>query len=226
MIESHLETAQRGVLLACLAFTGIGGFGCQRPVRADDMSAVAHRSEAEKERAAADAHLRRYDPQAQVQVPRGVARDPEAVAAVDVVADYNPTLWNLDAAARHKAHAAEHERAAKELDRFEAEECKGFRPGVRAACPFLGPVRSTELIPDGVRVRLAEGVPVRTVAAHMRCHLAFARTRAFQVSECPLMLRGAEVNLTADGTGIDVTSHDRSTAQELRKRAAAMVASK
>jgi hypothetical protein len=197
--------------------------GCTRPVRTDDMSATAHRREAVKERSEADEHLRQYDPNARARVPGGLSHGRSDVSAADVIVDYNPTSWNLGAAERHKAHAAEHERAAQELDRFEAEECKAFQSGVRSACPFIGPVRVSEEIPNGVRIRLAAGAPVATVAAHMRCHLAFARSRAFAVSECPLTLRGTEVGVTADGAAIEIISRDHSTVRELRRRAAALV---
>ena len=95
---------------------------------------------------------------------------------------------------------------------------------MRAACPFIGAVRSIEEIDGGIRIRLASNAPVLTVAAHMRCHLAYARSRAFEVSECPLTLRGTEVEVPSEAEVIDITSKHRKTTQELRRRAAALVA--
>lgn len=194
---------------------------CTRPVRPDDMSMQAHRGEAIRERTAAAAHAREFDPAAQVARAGGPAA---SINANETFSDYNPTTWHLKEADRHTAHALEHERAAAELGSFEDQECRPFSPGVRAACPFMGPIRSVEEIEGGVRVHLTSGAPVAAVAAHMRCHFAFARGRAFAVSDCPLTLRGTDVRVSADGTGIDVTSRDRKTISELRRRAGALVA--
>jgi hypothetical protein len=197
---------------------------CERPVRPDDMSAQSHRREAAKETAAARAHIQDYDSNAVGLAPHSATREPDAMASTAVIDDYNPTTWNLQAASEHRAHAAEHERAAADLERFESSECAGLKPSVRSACPFLGPVRASEEIAGGVRVTLAPGAPIAAVAAHMRCHLAFARTRAFEVSECPLTLRGTEIKLSADGTAIEITARDRRVVRDLRTRAAALVA--
>jgi hypothetical protein len=70
---------------------------------------------------------------------------------------------------------------------------------------------------DGVRVRFADGAPVATIAAHMRCHLAFARARGFaDAGDCPLYMRGAEIALAADGRAVDVTSRDPAVAQAIQ----------
>jgi hypothetical protein len=194
---------------------------CSRQVRPDDMSANAHRSEASKERAVAREHEREFEPGAVARPIRGTGVAPPMAA--DVIPENNPTNWHLFAANKARAHAAAHEHAAAELDRFEAAECAPVDKAVRAACPFLGPVRAAEPIDKGVRLRLADGASAKSVVEHMRCHLAFARTRAFQVAECPLTVRGTEVNVTADGAGVDVTTADRGTVHELRRRAAALV---
>jgi hypothetical protein len=194
---------------------------CSRPVRTDDMSASAHRAEAGKERAVASAHEQEFEPGAVARPIRGTGVEPPGAA--EVIPDYNPTTWHLYKADAARMHAAEHEHAAAELDRFEAAECAPFGKGVRAACPFLGPVRSAEPIENGVRLRLADGASAKTVVEHMRCHLAFARTRGFQVAECPLTLKGTEVTLAPDGSGVDVTTADHGTVRELRRRATALV---
>ncbi len=194
---------------------------CTRPVRTDDMSMQAHRGEVSRERAAAAAHAHEFDPDAKAVRTGGPAA---SINTNDTFSDYNPTTWHLKAADRHTAHALEHERAAAELGASEDQECRRFSPAVRAACPFMGPIRSVEDIEGGVRVHLAAGAPIAAVAAHMRCHFAFARGRAFAVSDCPLTLRGTDVRISADGTGIDVTSRDRKTISELRRRAGALVA--
>lgn len=195
---------------------------CARPVRPDEMSAQAHRREAAVERAAADAQARKFDPNAQVSSVTVSCSPGGAVGVADAVfTDYNPTTWRLGEAERHHAHALEHEHAAAALDAFEDDACRPFASGVRAACPFMGPISSIDEIDGGVRLHFAGHAPI---AAHMRCHLAFARTRAFRVSECPLTLPRTEARVALDGTAIEVTTDDRKTTRELRKRAQALTA--
>lgn len=206
------------LLVGCAAMVGL--VACTREVRPDDMSAQAHRREAAHERASAEAHQKKFEPGAVARPPR----PPSAGAVADqLFTDYNPTTFHLMEAERHHAHALEHERAAAQLDSFEDAECRPFAPGIRAACPFMGPIRAVEEIDGGVRLHLAAGASVAAVAAHMRCHFAFARSRAFVVSECPLTLRGTNVTVSAQGTTIDVMSHDRKITAELRRRASALV---
>jgi outer membrane murein-binding lipoprotein Lpp len=196
---------------------------CARPVRIDDMSAQAHGLEAGRERAAADAELRKYDPDAHPRLKIDLGSGDGVRVSEQFFADYNPTTWHLFAAQRHSAHELEHERAAADLEAFEDEACRPLPRAARAACPFVGPIRSVESIDHGVRLRLAEGAPVAAVAAHIRCHIAFARAQGFKGSECPLTLRGTEVAVTTQGTAIELTSRDRKIAKELRRRASALV---
>ncbi len=166
---------------------------CARGVKPDDMSAHAHRAEADYEHA--------------------VARYP----------DYNPTEWRLTEAARRSAHAREHEHAAAALEAYEEAECQAFSPSRRASCPFFGPIVSVEEISGGVRVMLSDGAPVEALVAHMRCHLAHARTLGLFESECPLALRGVEAVATVDGRGILLTSRDGKIVTLLRRRATALM---
>jgi hypothetical protein len=187
-------------------------FSCARPVRPDDMSALAHRQVAARDYYAAAAERKQYDPDARATA--------HGAAPLDPIATYNPTQLHLRRAASLAAHAREHEAAAAELEAFEDAECGGFSIGVRAACPVLGPIASVEDLADGVRLHLAEGAPVLAVAAHMRCHFAYARARGFErVADCPLYVKGIEIRPTSDGRAIDLTSADDAAVRELRRRA-------
>jgi hypothetical protein len=130
---------------------------------------------------------------------------------------YNPTDRALADAERHLRHAREHEQAAVALEGFEEAECREFAPQMRAACPLLGPVLAIEDRSDGVHFSLPADAPLQAIVAHMRCHLAFARARAFaDVGDCPLYIRGVEIALSADGRGIDVTSGDRAVVNAIQ----------
>ena len=133
---------------------------------------------------------------------------------------YNPTeveLWRAD---DHRAHARQHEKAAQALERFEAAECIGFPPVARAACPLLRRVTRIDDIGGGVRVTFAPGAPVHAVFAHMRCHYAFARARAFEEAvSCPLYIRGVDIKRATDPLAIEITHADGRHVDELRVRA-------
>lgn len=120
----------------------------------------------------------------------------------------------------HRAHARQHEKAAQALERFEAAECIGFPPVARAACPLLRRVSRIDDIGGGVRVTFAPGAPVHAVFAHMRCHYAYARARAFEeVVACPLYIRGVDIRRAKDPLAIDITHADGRLVDELRVRA-------
>jgi hypothetical protein len=189
----------------------------QKPdVRADDMSAAQHREAAAREAAAADREANRYQPSATRPSPFGDPLGKDYLYAVTV---YNPTEGHLAEAEAHRAHARAHARAAEFLDRFEEAECADFPAATRAACPLLGPVVRIDDVDGGVRVRFKDGVRVDAVIAHMRCHYAFARARAFDASlSCPLYVRGIEVRRALDSTAVEIVSADPKVIREIRTR--------
>ena len=78
---------------------------------------------------------------------------------------------------------------------------------------------SIEDIPNGVRVRLVSGTQVEAVVAHMRCHYAFARARAFaENATCPLYVRGIEISPGREPGTVEIVSRDGSAVSEVRAR--------
>jgi hypothetical protein len=189
-------------------------------VKPDEMSAAAHRDEARRENRGAQAHADSYSPTAARSNP---FRDPITHSENDylyAVPVYNPTDVNLRAAEQHRAHARQHEEAARYLEHFEEAECSDFPPATRAACPLLGPVTTLEDIPGGVRAHLTPGTRVDAVVAHMRCHFAYARARAFpEALSCPLYMRGISIKQAPDPMAVDITVADPRQVTELRARA-------
>lgn len=196
------------VLLLLLAL------GCAAPspeAQPDAMSAEAHRREATEHEREAGAHERRYD--ARAKTPDARDRYPQEFEA------YNPTAVYLRLAREHRRHAREHLDAAHLLEQFEEAECGDFSPETRASCPLLGQVDRVEDIPGGVRVHLMEGVPRHAAAAHMRCHLAFARARGRTgMLECPLYLGGVRVELPPGAEAVDLLVADPLDLEALRLR--------
>ena len=192
------------------AAAAAGSCGTSREaVKPDDMGAAQHREEAARENEAARRHARDYDPKATVPSTFHQAGGPTSGDYAFPLSVYNPTDPQLRRADEHRAHARQHEKAAQQLERFEAAECVAFPPAARAACPLLRPVERVDDLGDGVRVTFTAGTPVDAVFAHMRCHYAYARTRAFDDAvSCPLYLRGIEIKRAKNPLAIDITTKD------------------
>lgn len=174
------------------------------------MSAAAHRAEAERERDAARAALAAVE----TRLPGEVQLVPGSLTQRGPWIDPHPEAEKregppvLEAAVEHSRHARAHERAAVELERVENAECRGLPAETRAACPLLHDVVTIDNVRGGVRVRFAKTVSVPDTVAHIRCHLAYARARAFaDADDCPLYVRGVEV--ASDGPhAVRLTSAD------------------
>jgi len=177
------------------------------------MSAGQHRQEAQQERQAA-AQLDEHAPKVDLEPPpEPRMHGPAPMYGAD------PADWHAQEAERLRAHARQHERAAQSLVRFESAECRDVPPSVRAACPLFGPLVKLEDLPDGVRATFAPGTRVDLVAAHMRCHFAYAQSRGFDEDiSCPLCLRGIEIKRASAPEAIDIVSADPKVAGAVRDR--------
>lgn len=212
---------QLGLILTTFLLATVGCGTSGQRVKPDDMSAVDHRAEADREHEEARIHATKYDPNATRPSPvppvSGTGTPSSDYAYSTSV--YNPTEVHLDHADRHRAHALQHEKAARALEHFEEAECRGFPPSSRAACPLLGPALRIDDIPGGVRVLLTPGTRVDAVVAHMRCHYAYARARAFDERvSCPLYMQGVEIKRASDPMAIDITTGSPAQVEELRNR--------
>jgi hypothetical protein len=191
--------------------------GSQPRVKPDDMSAADHREAARHERELAKQTAALYDP--------GAARV-SPVAPVGAVENgvvfplsiYNPTEGYLREADKHRAHARQHERAAGTLEHFEDGACGEFPERTRAACPLLGPVTQIDDVAKGVRVTFVARARVDAIVEHMRCHYAYARSRAFDARvTCPLYMPGITIQRSGD-RAVDLLASDQHHVEELRTR--------
>ena len=191
-------------LTAVLLFAGCAS---HELVRADDMSAVQHRVEAQREREAAAEAARRYE-------SSGAPSRPPPDPAV-----YDPNEEHRLEALSRREHARQHAAAAAFLEQFEDRECLGVEPASRAACPLLGPVTRLDDVPGGIRAWFADAKRVPAVIAGMRCHYAFARTRHFdEAIGCPLYMRAIEIRQALDPRAIEIVSRDEKTTRLIRER--------
>jgi hypothetical protein len=205
----------------------------------DAMSAEAHEHASSQHIEKALEHEQRYRPD--VEVPRSSDRsdDPEfsdyySASDTNYFNDYhwgadtyNSTERHLRHGERHRLHADAHEGAARELKTYEELQCGAFPVETRQLCPLLGQVESVEDVPGGVRIRFSEGVDVNAAVAHMRCHLAFARSKGRSgMDSCPLYLAGIEISRAAARPEVDLLADDASTLELLRQRVRAHVDSR
>jgi hypothetical protein len=192
------------------------------PVRPDDMSASEHRTAAAKEREKARDAMENYNPQAPdaaYWLPSDMARsdDPGVLFVAPI---FNPTIGAVYDADRHLEHAYQHERAAATLEHFEDVACADYPPPERAACPLLSGVDQMVDVPGGVRIRFDHSVDVASIVSHMRCHLAYARTRGYEVvADCPLYVRGVHVERVGETRVIDILADSRLAVRNVRLRA-------
>ena len=202
-----------------VATMSAGCAGSGRSVRPDEMSADAHRREAAKvsEQANAEAARTKAPPPNQAANPSG---NPEGYYSP--VNRQTPEAAQEAHARRLKAHARQHLNAARYLETSEDAACRSTPAAERAACPLLGPANTVQDIPGGVRVFLAGGARVEAILEHMRCHLAYARTRGFEeVADCPLYVRGVDIARGPGEGSIDIVSagNNAKVADEIRLRA-------
>lgn len=207
----------RKQILALSAATMFVACGGSQGTHPDDMSAEEHRAAAAREDAQGEGHGSEYDPNSRQPVGAQTAGQSDLFFGL---ADYNPTEGHLAQAQRHQDLAADHRAAAAALESFEEQECARFPPETRASCPLLGQVASVEDIDGGIRIGLSEGANAAAVADHMRCHLAYARTRGREgMDHCPLYVEGASVE-TEGGITLRTDAGDAAVS-ELRRRARA-----
>jgi hypothetical protein len=204
------------VLPLIAAFAGCGS----QSVKPDDMSAADHRAEAARERdkarneAATGGAGETPGPGVVAPGTTPMTRTPFYEPHPEVAKTGSP---HLQAAEEHSRHAGEHERAAQALEAFEDAECRAIAPEERPSCPLLHDVVRIEDTAGGVRVVFADKVDVAEVVAHIRCHLAYSRTRAFaDVEDCPLYVRGVKV-APAGMHAITLTADESETVQRIRR---------
>jgi hypothetical protein len=212
-----MTTIKNSARLIALLVVGAGG--CTHEVRPDSMSAEEHRQQADKDMVQARTEVVRASVAPPVPAPPlGVsATNPTGYAYPLEV--YNPAEAHLMRARQLEAHAHQHRDAAKKLETFVQDECKGLPPETRATCPLLGPVTQIVDIAGGVKATFAPHTRVDAVAAHMRCHFAYAQAHGFDtLIDCPLYVRGLQIRVTDDGQAIELTDQDAAAAEVIRAR--------
>lgn len=205
--------------------------------RPDDMSAEAHRAAASMENQQAVGHVQQYDSELEAIRQLGslgntaINYDPNVIyppyrpyyyTDSDYywdISSYNPSLSHLDSEMLLRSEAAAHLAAAQALENFEEAECKAFPPETRAVSPLIGQVESAEGAFGGISLSFREGVDVNAAIAHMRCHVAFARTRGrIGMETCPLYIPGISISRRGNSDVVELTIGDQSQLLDLKQR--------
>lgn len=201
----------------------LAGLACSH-TRPDEMSAEAHRAEAAQHESKARQEEAQYDPSKSPPSPppQGgmVGSGPVPLNELWV---YNPTEYHRYNAEKEREHALDHLRAAQKLEDFESGQCQAIPPEARSACPLLSPfVREVRETPRGVVLELKKPEARGPLLERMRCHWAFARTRAFsQDIACPLYERGVtlepvgDAGIAVEGKTSQAVEHIRADLREL-----------
>jgi hypothetical protein len=188
---------------------------CTHP-QDQSLTAAEHRELAALHEARADSEREQFDP---TKTREMVARTPFTELPDSVMNEYNPTGDHLVAADRELRRAAQHSRAAQQLEAFEDAACRNVSPEERAACPLLASqvavVQNDRL---GVRLIMKPGVDAGAVERRLQCHLAWARTTSFERPSCPLFMRGMTISLRP-GAVIALHGDSAAVARALQQQA-------
>jgi hypothetical protein len=192
--------------------TGLLLLGCAHD---DRMTAAEHRNEAAIHQSRAASERSQVDAD---EFPQRGAMINQPLA----FANFSPTTDHQQQADRELRLAAEDRAAAKRLEAFEDEACRGLPAAERSACPLLGSsVILVQATKEGFALTLKPFVDVADTYRRLSCHLAFARAMGFDQPTCPLFVKGTTLrrvgdhDLAFDGDSPDVRTALRRQASKI-----------
>jgi hypothetical protein len=224
---------------------GLAGCASTPSAKSQDMSKAQHEQVAAQHEQAAARLASSYEPKASKEEVETSAR-PYGGSWTSAT---KATSEQKTDAAKHRKIAAEHRAAAQTLREAEARSCEGISDTDRDQSPFehreditgvtpYSEVRSPgdvgympqEMTLKGavITFRAVQGMTAEWLQRVVDCHLARNASMGFgmpEMSFCPLAVKGARAKVTSTGNGFSVTveSNDRATAEEILRRAQALV---
>jgi hypothetical protein len=225
-------------LVSMAAFLGCAPSG----TRPHEMSAAQHAATAEQEEHAATLHSAQYNPAASEK-----QRTCDIVQGTALVTCWtsveNPTSEHKEEAVRLRKLAAEHRAGSQALRDAEVQACAGLAPDDRDISPFehredIAQVETVKLSTTprsgphvvGARIlfRPVPGLTREKLQHLVDCHLARASAAGHQMPEmpnCPLVPKDATARViaTKEGLVVEVVSDNRDSAEEIDRRAHALV---
>lgn len=155
----------------------------------------------------------------------------------------HPTADTRQRAEMHRRMAADHRAASQALRDAEARACVGIPERDRDQSPFqrqediekveplyvpLSPKSGgRRLVGATVQFRAVPGMTAEWLQRIIDCHVARNAAMGYEMPEmsnCPLMLKGATATVTSSGNGfiVSIRSDDYDEAQAIRRRAEAL----
>ncbi len=240
---------RRAVLAAALAISVAACRSTTPGAQPHDMSAAQHESAAAEHEQAAEAHAAQFNPDAFVRTQRcgrtDLTRGTGVAAPVCWTSTANPTSQHRAEADKHRQMAADHRAASLALGEAEARACAGVPDEDRDMSPFehREDIESVEPLNEGtttgkaqyartvgalITFRAVPGMTAQWLQRVVDCHLARNAALGHDVPDmpdCPLVPRGAsaKVSATEKGFAVAVRADDSETAQEILRRARALV---
>ena len=156
----------------------------------------------------------------------------------------HPTTETRQRAEQHRRMAADHRAASQTLRDAESRACVGIPERDRDESPFVHREDIEEVTPQyaalspksggrrlvgaTVLFRAVPGMTAEWLQRIVDCHMARNAAMGYampEMSECPLMVKGATASVTSTGNGFAVTirSEDFNKATDIRRRAEALV---
>lgn len=208
-----------------------------------EAAAAQHDQAAAIDDQAAAKQVAKYDPAARQTKMRCTGRGPGGEADVEVcwTSEVNPTAEHLKKAQRLHALAEEQRAASEKLRQAEVTACSGVSELDKTMSPFSHPEDVAAVTPlktagasprpEGALItfRAVDGMTSSRLEKLVNCQLArnaCLDNAAAEMAYCPLVLKNVKATVTpaADGLfGIAVRSDDPTIAQEVLKRAEALV---
>ncbi len=207
--------------------------------RPHDMSEGSHETAAKQEDQAATGHESQYKPSAETTTEKCGSKGGCWTSTT------NPTKEHDADAQHHRELAAKHRAASAALAQAETQACAGIsdddrdispfahREDIRSVSPYeeqvkAGKATTTKRVGATVVFRALPGMTAEWLQRVVDCHLARAAAAGHQMPEmdyCPLVLKDvtAKVTSVGDGFAVNIKSEDGATADQILKRAEALV---
>ncbi|MBL9037602.1 MAG: hypothetical protein JNG84_03705 [Archangium sp.] len=162
----------------------------------EDATVAEHREKALEHEERAREQRALYDPNAPKVGKSQLARVDIDAPPGDLMQSYNPTEEHLAKADQELRERNAHLAAAKKLETFEDEACKGLSAGERSSCPLLASsVSKVQETKEGFKLVLKPGVDAEHTGKRLSCHLAYANATGFDRPSCPLFVKGTTLRV-------------------------------
>ena len=215
---------QRKAVLFAVSLA-VAGCASTPGTRPEEMSAAAHEQAAQQhaaEAATTEAGCNNLD------------------AAICWTSVGHPTTDTRQRAEAHRRMAADHRAASQTLRDAEARACVGIperdrdespfqhREDIDEVAPLYVPLSSKtggqRLMGATVRFRAVPGMTAEWLQRIVDCHMARNAAMGYEMpemSQCPLMIKGATATVTSTGNGfaVSIRSDDMTAATDIRHRA-------